>query len=62
MIINQLFVKKPPYELLIKIIKAFGLNDINDNREFSHIDLDKHQNISLFYLKMISGLLKKIYY
>ena len=46
MIINQLFVKKPPYELLIKIIKAFGLNDINDNREFSHIDLDKHNTIN----------------
>ena len=48
MVVNQLFITKPPIELLNKIIKAFGLNDINDNREFSQIDMDKHNTLLQF--------------
>lgn len=46
MVINQLFIKKPSNELLNNIIKAFGLNDINDTREFSHLDIDKNNTIN----------------
>ena len=45
MIINQLFVKKPHFELINKLIKAFGLNDINDTREFSQLDIEKNNTI-----------------
>ena len=47
MIINQLFVKKPPIELINKLIKAFGLNDINDSREFSQLDIEKNNTLEL---------------
>lgn len=47
MIINQLFVKKPPIEVINKLIKAFGLNDINDTREFNQLDLEKHNTLSI---------------
>jgi len=49
MVINQLFIKKPSNELLTKIIKAFGLNDINDTSEFSQIDMDKHNTLKIFH-------------
>ena len=49
MIINQLFIQKPSNELLTKIIKAFGLNDINDKREFTQIDMDKHNTLEKFH-------------
>lgn len=48
MIINQLFVKKPPIELINKLIKAFGLNDINDNKEFSQLDIEIYNTLTLF--------------
>lgn len=48
MVINQLFIHKPPNDLLTKIIKAFGLNDINDIREFSKIDMDKNNTLEIF--------------
>ena len=47
MIINQLFVKKPPIELINKLIKAFGLNDLNDSREFSQLDIEKNNTLEL---------------
>ena len=47
MIINQLFVKKPPIELINKLIKAFGLNDINDTREFSQLDTEKYNTLEV---------------
>jgi hypothetical protein len=49
MVVNQLFTHKPPIELLNKLIKAFGLKDINDSREFSQIDMDKHNTLSIFH-------------
>ena len=49
MIINQLFIQKPPNNLLTKIINSFGLNDINDTREFSQLDMDKHNTLEIFH-------------
>ena len=49
MIINQLFIQTPPSDLLTKIIKAFGLNDINDTREFSQLDMIRHNTLETFH-------------
>ena len=49
MIINQLFIKTPPIDLINRIIKSFGLNDINDPREFSKIDMDKNKTLEYFH-------------
>jgi hypothetical protein len=49
MVVNQLFIQKPPNELLVKLIKAFGLNDLNDTREFSQIDMDNNNTIAIFH-------------
>jgi len=59
MVVNQLFIEKPPHDLLDKIIKAFGLNDINDSREFTHIDMDTHNTINI--IKTNSTDLSKYY-
>jgi len=50
MVINQLFIHKPPIELLTKIILAFGLIDINDTKEFSHIDIEKNNTIKKIHI------------
>ena len=55
MVVNQLFIHKPPNELLNNIIKAFGLNDLNDTREFSQLDIEKNNTI-----KNIRNLEKEI--
>jgi hypothetical protein len=49
MVVNQLFIEKPPLDLLNKLIKAFGLNDINDKREFSQIDINNNNTLSIFH-------------
>ena len=49
MVVNQLFMQKPPNELLVKIIKAFGLNDLNDTKEFSQIDMDNYNTLTIFH-------------
>ena len=49
MVVNQLFIHKPPIELLNKLIKAFGLNDINDTKEFSQLDMDIHNTLATFH-------------
>ena len=55
MVVNQLFIHKPPNELLNNVIKAFGLTDINDTREFSQLDIEKNNTI-----KNIHNLEKEI--
>ena len=59
MIINQLFVNLPSNEILVKIIKAFGLNDINDIREFSQIDMIKNNTIEI--LQKMDSELRDLY-
>ena len=58
--INQLFKDKISDELLLKVLNAFGLKDINDETPFSKIDLenigtlnkinDLKDQLSQFYL------------
>lgn len=36
---NQLFKVIPPIEVVLDIIKTYGLTDLNDNRNFSRRDL-----------------------
>jgi hypothetical protein len=59
MVLNQLFIEKPPNELLNRIIKAFGLNDLNDKKEFSQIDLDRYN--TLIILQTMETELKECY-
>lgn len=47
MVVNQLFIEKPPNDLLDKIIKAFGINDINDSREFTYIEMDTNNTLNI---------------
>lgn len=49
MVVNQLFIHKPPIELLNKLIRAFGLNDINDTKEFTQLDMDINNTIAIFH-------------
>lgn len=44
MVINQLFISKPPIELVTKLINAFGIKNINDSSEFSYIDMNMNMN------------------
>jgi hypothetical protein len=44
MVLNQLFSEKPPLELINKIINKIGLKDINDNSEFTILDLNSHNS------------------
>ncbi len=59
MVFNQLFVEKPSMEIVNKIIKIFGLNDINDSKEFSFIDMDKYNTLA--NLRGIENELKECY-
>ena len=45
MVLNQLFIDIPPITLLNRMITAFGLNNINDTKEFSQLDINKHKNL-----------------
>jgi len=47
MVVNQLFIVKPHINLINKIIKAFGLNNINDTTEFSYLDMDNNNHNTL---------------
>lgn len=43
---NQLFKTIPSKEFIIKIIKLYGLNDINDDRAFTRNDLTKLDTVN----------------
>lgn len=43
--INQLFKTTIPDELLTKIIKCFGYNNINDDYSFCKVDIEKNNTI-----------------
>jgi hypothetical protein len=59
MVVNQLFNRKPSFQIIDKILKAFGLKDLNDRREFCELDLEK--NNTLLYLKSIENEIKDYY-
>jgi len=59
MVLKQLFVSKPPLELLNNIIKGFGLKTLNDTKEFSYINMNKLDTLTIF--KNLENELNKYY-
>ena len=49
MIINQLFISKPPIELLQRLILGFGLKRFNDKTEFCYLDMNRLNTLEVFY-------------
>ena len=49
MIINQLFISKPPISLLQKLIKGFGYKKLNDKIEFCYLDMNRLNTLLLFH-------------
>jgi hypothetical protein len=45
---NQLFKDIPSKDLCLKIIKAFGLKDFNDERSFTRDDITRLETLSIF--------------
>ena len=49
MVLKQLFITKPPIELLIKIINGFGLNNLKDKKEFCYLDMNNLNTLTIFH-------------
>jgi hypothetical protein len=49
MTINQLFISKPPIELLQSLILGFGLKNFNDKKEFCYLDMDRLNTLQVFH-------------
>jgi hypothetical protein len=49
MVINQLFISKPPIELLQRLIHGFGFKKFNDKREFCYLDMDRLNTLEVFH-------------
>ena len=49
MVLNQLFISKPPIKLLKKIMKGFGINSLNDTKEFCYLDMIKLNTLNTFH-------------
>ena len=45
MIYNQFFCEEPTMDLLIELLKCYGLNSLNDNIEFSKADLCENKTV-----------------
>lgn len=45
MLINQLFTKSPPLSICLEVLQCFGLNDLEDNKEFTRNDLEKLKTV-----------------
>lgn len=43
---NQLFKKNPPKELILNILKLYGLNSLDDKRCFNRKDLEKLNTVN----------------
>lgn len=56
---NQLFKKIPPRELLYNILEIFGLNNLDDHRNFTRNDIDKMDTINKMY--KIKPILEQYY-
>jgi hypothetical protein len=59
MVLNQLFNDKPSLELVNKLVSKFGLKDINDNKEFTILDMDRINTLVNF--KIIESDIKESY-
>jgi len=49
MVLKQLFISKPPIELLKKIINGFGLSTLHDKKEFSYLDMNELNTLNIFH-------------
>ena len=49
MVLNQLFLTKPPIELLQSLIHGFGFKKFNDKKEFCYLDMDKLNTLEVFH-------------
>ena len=56
---DQLFKKHPSDDLFLKVLSAFGLNDLNDNRSFTRKDLKILRTVEK--LELILDQLKNCY-
>ena len=45
MVVNQLFTEKPSIEFINKFVATLGLQNINDNKEFTVLDMLQHNTI-----------------
>jgi hypothetical protein len=45
MIHNQLFCEEPTMDLIIELLKCYGLSSLNDNIEFSKADLCENKTV-----------------
>jgi hypothetical protein len=59
MVLNQLFNEKPSLELVNKLVSKFGLKDINDNTEFTILDMERINTLINF--KLIESDIKDAY-
>ena len=59
MVLNQLFISKPPLELLNELLKGFGINKLNSKKEFSYIDMNRLNTLNTFH--NLENDLKKYY-
>ena len=48
MVLKQLFISKPPIDFVTQIINGFGLNTLNDKKEFSYLDMDRENTLNIF--------------
>jgi len=56
---NQLFKTIPPRELVYKVLQTFGLNGLDDTRNFTRQDINKLGTIDKIYL--LKPLLEEYY-
>ena len=59
MVLKQLFISKPPLELLKKIINGFGLTNLHDKKEFSYLDMNELKTLNIFHI--LENDLRKYY-
>ena len=55
---NQLFKKIPPIDLFERLVKIYGLTDINDCRKFTKDHLTKNKTLEKMVKKMINQFTK----
>ena len=48
MVVNQLFIVKPSQEIILKLINLSGVKDLNDNHEFSLLDMNRLETVKKF--------------
>ena len=48
MVINQLFIDRPSFEVTLKLVRIFGLKNMNDETLFSILDMDYNNVLTKF--------------